>query len=80
MSDDQEYEGIDGTKVKNVVLIAMVIGLVLVGGFLLVDHFSLQPYRKMCEENPRLRYAQACTDMEDCITKCARKQAREGTS
>lgn len=77
MSDDEEYEGIDGTKVKNVVIVIMVVGVLIFGAFVLNDHFKTGPYKAICEKNPRLRYAQACNDLQDCVDKCARKQYDE---
>jgi len=52
-----------------IVICLFVIGVFIAFFFILHDH-NIEEYRAECASNPRLRYAQECSNNDDCITKC----------
>lgn len=57
-----------------VIIAAFFICIFIVFGiFKTREHFELQEHRASCENNPYLRYAQNCSNYDECVTLCAIK-------
>jgi len=80
MSDDEE--GIDLEPLITVCVVAIIV-LVLISGLwyaynLYRHHDELQPFLKVCAENPEVRFYDKCTGTStECINKCAERLLSE---
>lgn len=73
MTEDED-EGYDWGKIQAIAIIACIVCAIVFFAILGKNYLDIQPFKKICAENPRLRYEVACGDTNDCINKCAKHQ------
>lgn len=71
---DDQIQEIDRALIKNIIVVVIIIMVFFGGAIYFYHNQKLAPFRKQCEENPGLRYTEACQTMKDCIDKCAKRE------
>jgi len=63
----------DMDKIKSAALVFGIVVFIIVGVVLFLSYEAQQPYREICEKNPRERYGQPCTTLDNCVTLCMKR-------
>lgn len=63
----------DMDKIKSALLILSIVLFIIIGIILFWSYEAQQPYREVCERNPKERYGQPCTTFDDCVELCTKR-------
>jgi hypothetical protein len=80
MMSDYEDDGKYDSHAVGVLMLLGVLLLIMITATILYQRYTTGvEARERCENNPRLLYAQTCTDRESCLDACIRAQREEST-